>query len=157
MADQLFGFDVVSQKGEAWREVIVRYEMTGLRHCEEFEVIACPPVPPIDQVYFRGSGVLHPVNLAGLRPEVFATLEIETSEPRFLSLGSVLGVELTGVDEDGALSSDQLFDVAGVVIEIVHDESLTDSRRFHLKNGSLSALVNVDGFVDVCLSGFGLS
>ena len=155
---QLLGIlDVVCEEGESRRVVIVWDEMTGLGNREVLEVVASPPVATVDQISLRVSGVLHPVNLAGLRPEVEAALKIETSEPRLHSFGSVLGVELAGVDEDGALCNDQHFNIVGVVEKVVHDESLSNCRGAHLEDGRLSASVNMDSFVDFCHGSIRLS
>lgn len=109
--------------------------MTSLRDSEVLKVVAGAPVSTIDKLGVRCREVLHPVDLAGLRPEVVTACKVHASKPKLLRLGAVLGVELTSVDEDGALSGDQLLDVIGVVKQIVGDKSLAHGAAAHAKDG----------------------
>ena len=76
VADQLLTLDVVIKEGESWRVIVVGDEVTRLWHSEVLEVWTSPIVAAVDQIGFCRRGVLHPIDLAGLRPEVGASSKI---------------------------------------------------------------------------------
>ena len=72
--------------------------MAGLGYSEILKVGACSPVASHNQICLRVGKVLDPVDLAGLGPEVGAAVKGKPSQPVFLSLGTILCVELTSIN-----------------------------------------------------------
>ena len=65
-----------------------------------------------------------------------------------MSLGTILGIKLSSVDENGALGCDEFLNVARVVDKLVVDEGRTNCGRAHLEGRYLLAGINMDSSVD---------
>ena len=85
--------------------------MAGLGYSEILKVGACSPVTSHNQICLSVGIVLDPVDLARLGPEFGTAVKGKSSQPVFLSLGAILCVELTSIDQDRALSFNELLNI----------------------------------------------
>ena len=122
--------------------------MTGLWNSNVREVLCLTPVSTNHESSFV-LWILNVINLSGLGPEVFLAVKVHTAQPFFLSLRSILHVKLTSIDHDWVLGIYQICDDHREIIHVVASKGSTNITRFHCKNRDLSALVNMDGLIDV--------
>ncbi len=98
---------------------------------------------------FSLARLINPVDLAGLVPELFTTVERHASKPKLLSLGTILRIELTSINQEGALSVDQLLYIPRIVEQLVVRESFTNTATAHFEHGAFGAVSNMDQIIDL--------
>jgi len=88
----------------------IRHKVTSLWHCQVAEIGGLSEVAAD-----CSSWVIEPVDLARLLPEFSGSLEFHASKPELLSLGAILRVKLTSIDEERTLHLNELLDIPLVV------------------------------------------
>lgn len=91
---------------------------------------------------------MNPVNVLTWSPKVIITIKLDLSEPWLDRFRTILGIELTSVDQNFTLGLDKLTYEMRVVDHLVTIECLTDSARAHLKYRCLGAITHTDGIID---------
>jgi len=131
--------------------VVSGNKVASLGYSQILKVLSGSPVASHN--LFVLAWLVNVVYLARLTPEIFAAFETEASHPVFLSLRSVLSVELASIHKEWQLHSEQLFKIPGVVEQLVRLESCANSTRAHLKDWDLGAVGHMNLVVYLFNSG----
>ena len=122
--------------------------MTSLWNSNVREVVWLAPIP----TNHEGSlvqWIFNVINLSWLGPEVFSTVKDHAAQPFFLSLRSILTVKLSSINHNWVLGIYQICNDHREVFHVVASKGSTNSIRIHCKNRDFSALVNMNGLIDV--------
>ncbi len=127
--------------------VVSGYKVASLGYSQILKVLSGSPVASHN--FFFLAWLVNVIYLTRLTPEIFAAFETEASHPVFLSLRSVLSVELASIHKEWQLHSEQLLYIPRVVEQLIRLKSCTNSARAHLKDWDLGAVSNVNLVVDL--------
>mmetsp|Transcript_573 Transcript_573/g.642 ORF Transcript_573/g.642 Transcript_573/m.642 type:complete len:402 (-) Transcript_573:62-1267(-) len=148
LASELVVLDEVGKDGVGSRVVVVGEEVARLRHSDVSKgALALEVATDVHLTV-----VLVVVDGSVSLPEFSRDVE-QLTHPEDLAGGSILHVELTGLDDKGEVVVNEPVVVVRVVNQVVEHVTLTDGLGSRLENGVLGAVIDVQSSIELVLLG----